>query len=109
MIAHYSLNEVRFVEEIAFDWDEYKAKINKEDHNVSFEEAKTVFYREDYRVSHDLEHSQDEDRFRCVGMSADLNLLVVCHVPDQNEHIRIISARKASKQERKQYWALYER
>jgi uncharacterized protein len=89
---------------IVFDWDEQKAWSNEQNHNVSFEEAQTAFDDETAHVDHDPDHSQDEDRFVLLGMSARLHLLVVCHVYRQDDEcIRIISARKATKQERQQY------
>lgn len=90
--------------EIDFGWDEQKAWSNERKHRVSFEEAQTVFYDENARLSYDPDHSQNEDRYILLGMSASVRLLVVCHVyRSNNEVIRIISARKATKQERQQY------
>ena len=63
---------------INFEWDEKNA-INKKKHNISFEEAKTVFYDEEALVIEDSEHSEYEERFIILGMSASLKLLVVCH------------------------------
>jgi len=87
-----------------FIWDENKNARNIASHNVSFEEAKTVFYDPNARVIYDPEHSEDEDRFIILGLSRLLNLLVVCHCYREDENIiRIISARKATLKERKQY------
>ena len=89
---------------IDFQWDEDKNIINKKKHKISFEEAKTVFYDENARIIADPEHSQDEDRFIILGFSAALRLLVVCHCyRKEDEIIRIISARKATKNEAKYY------
>ena len=79
--------------QIRFEWDENKNRINIAKHNVSFEEAKTVFYDSGALVIEDPEHSEDEDRFIILGISRYAN----------DEVIRIISARKANKQESKQY------
>ena len=90
--------------EIAFTWDDRKAKDNLRKHGVSFEEATTAFTDERARLKHDPEHSRDEDRFILLGFSAKLCMLVVVHVYRQAEtEIRIISARKATRNERKQY------
>jgi uncharacterized protein len=87
-----------------FTWDPAKAKLNEKKHGVSFEEAETIFYDDNARIDHDPDHSQDEDRFILLGMSARLRILVVCHCyRSGDEEIRLISARKATKQERKQY------
>lgn len=87
-----------------FEWDENKNTINKEKHGIDFEEAKTVFFDENAILISDPEHSLDEDRFILLGLSFNLRLLVVCHCYRENEEkIRLISARKATKNESKQY------
>lgn len=89
---------------IKFEWDENKNTINKQKHKISFEEAKTVFYDEDALVIDDPEHSTEEERFIILGFSQKANLLVVCHCYRASDSvIRIISARKATKAEQKQY------
>lgn len=89
---------------IRFTWDEQKAKINQKKHNISFDEAKTVFYDENARLIHDPNHSSEEERFLILGLSNKIRLLLVVHCYREYEDIvRIISARKASKNERKQY------
>ena len=71
---------------------------------LSFEEAQTVFYDAEALVIPDPEHSQDEERFIILGMSRQANLLVVCHCYRESETvIRIISARKATRNESVQY------
>lgn len=71
---------------------------------ISFEEAKTAFWDLNARIIHDPDHSEDEDRFILLGMSHTMNILIVCHCyKEPNEVIRIISARKASKNEVKNY------
>jgi len=90
--------------ELAFHWDPKKEALNQEKHGVSFEEAKSVFYDESAKLIHDPDHSDDEERFILLGFSSALRLLVVCHCYRENEStIRIISARKATKSESKNY------
>jgi uncharacterized DUF497 family protein len=90
--------------EIAFTWDDRKARENLRKHGVSFEEATTAFADERARLKHDPDHSHNEDRFILLGFSAKLRMLVVAHVYRQAAtEIRFISARKATRNERKQY------
>ena len=87
-----------------FAWDEEKAAENLRKHGVSFEEGSSVFADENARLKHDPDHSRQEDRFVLLGFSAKLRLLLVCHAYRENDDvIRIISARKATPNERKQY------
>lgn len=87
-----------------FVWDNQKANINKRKHGVSFEEAQTVFDDCEALRIFDPDHSEDEDRFLILGLSSVLRLLVVCHCFRENdEQIRIISARKATKRESATY------
>ncbi len=63
-----------------------------------------MFYDDNARLTHDPDHSEDEERFIILGLSEKLNILVVCHCyKEDNEIIRIISARKATKNEKNQY------
>jgi uncharacterized DUF497 family protein len=90
--------------DIRFEWDAHKNEINQKKHKISFEEAQTVFYDEQALLIDDPEHSQEEERFLLLGLSRRANLLVVCHCYRVSETvIRIISARKATKNETKQY------
>jgi len=90
--------------ELRFEWNEEKNKTNKKKHGVSFEEAKTVFLDENARLIPDPEHSMGEDRFVILGLSSLLRTLVVCHCYRENDDvIRIISARKANSEEEHQY------
>lgn len=92
------------MESIRFDWDENKNIVNQKKHGISFVEAKTVFYDEAARIIDDPEHSEEEERFIILGFSKKANLLVVCHCYRCSETvIRIISARKATKTEARQY------
>ena len=89
---------------LSFEWDERKNEINKAKHKVSFEEAQTVFYDDRALVIDDPEHSQEEERFIILGMSARANLLIVCHCYRASDTvICIISARKATKTESMHY------
>lgn len=89
---------------IQFEWDENKNTTNKRKHQVSFEEAATVFFDENALLISDDEHSEEEDRYVIIGMSVEARLIVVCHCYRNNEKIiRIISARKATKNESLQY------
>lgn len=88
--------------ELLFEWDEKKARTNKKKHGVSFESAATIFGDPNAITVLDHSSSQDEDRYVTIGMSVVGPLIVVCHT-DRNHRIRIISARKANAQERKQY------
>ena len=94
---------------IRFQWDESKNKSNIAKHKVSFDEAKSAFYDPHARIIADPEHSDDEDRFVLLGLSGNMNLLLVCHCyRSSDEVIRIISARKATKSESVQYGGFYE-
>ena len=89
---------------ITFEWNKAKNLSNKRKHGVSFEEARTVFIDENALLIHDPDHSEDEDRFILLGLSSRMRLLVVCHsYRKSDEVIRIMSARKATKEEKKQY------
>ena len=87
---------------LRFEWDERKNTANKKKHGVSFEEAQTVFFDENAIEYDDPEHSDEEDRFILVGRSYQLRVLVVCHCFRRSASvIRIISARKATRRERR--------
>jgi uncharacterized protein len=89
--------------DIRFEWDPIKDVSNQKKHGISFSEAKTVFSDQFARLISDPDHSEEEDRFILLGTSIDSKLLVVCHCIKTDESIRIISARKAEKPERKIY------
>ena len=85
---------------IKFEWDPPKAAANLKKHQISFDEAKSVFYDEFAVQFFDEEHSSDEERFLILGISSGAKLLIVCHCErEHGEVIRIISARKATKRE----------
>ncbi len=90
---------------IKFEWNEIKALKNINKHGVSFEEASSVFY-DDFAVQfYDNEHSElEEDRFLILGISNKSRVLMVCHCKRlSGDVLRIISARKATKNEKKFY------
>ena len=85
-----------------FEWDDSKAESNERKHGVSFTEAMTVLADPLSLTGYDPDHSDDEDRFITMGLSAAGRLLLVSHT-DRGEKVRIISARKASWPERRDY------
>jgi hypothetical protein len=96
------------MEEIKFEWDSQKNEINIHKHGISFEEASTVFYDENALVIDDPEHSEYENRFIILGFSNQANMLVVCHCYREDDSvIRIISARRSTKNESKQYYDFF--
>ena len=90
---------------IIFEWDRKKSISNQKKHGISFEEAQTVFIDENALLIHDPDHSEEEERFILLGLCARLRILVVCHCYRQDdEQVRIISARKAAREEQNKYW-----
>lgn len=85
-----------------FEWDPRKAKLNLRKHRVSFEEATTAFRDPLAATGDDPDHSLSENRFVTFGVSSKGRVLTVSHT-ERGESIRIISARPATKQERKIY------
>ena len=89
---------------IEFEWDITRATSNKKKHGISFEEAQSVFYDEFAVQFFDEENSVSENRFLMLGFSDEARLLIVCHCErSQGNIIRIISARKATKNESHYY------
>lgn len=87
-----------------FEWDENKNQINKKKHGLSFETAREVFYDEYAILFDDPDHSIDEDRFLIIGQIRSEQICIVSHCYRDNENcIRIISARRATKNEQKAY------
>jgi len=85
-----------------FIWDNFKATSNESKHGISFEEAASVFLIDGAEEFADEEHSESEDRIIIIGLSKELRVLTVIHCWRENENmIRIISARKATSLERK--------
>ena len=92
------------MKDIYFDWSEAKNQANVRKHGVSFEEAKSVFFDESSLLLADPDHSEDEDRFVLLGLSAKLRLLLVCHCFEADDGlIRVISCRKANRKEMSLY------
>lgn len=92
------------MEELRFEWDPRNAKSNATKHGVSFAEASTAFYDDNGLVIADPDHSEAEERFILLGLSAPVRLVVVVHCfRDEDAIIRIISARKATPAESQQY------
>lgn len=87
---------------LRFEWDENKAGQNIKKHDTSFEEATTVFGDPLSLTIEDPLHSQEEQRFVTMGESVERELLVVVHT-DRADAIRIISARRATRRERRDY------
>lgn len=88
---------------LRFTWDERKNGSNKKKHSVSFEEAQTVFFDDNARLIHDSEFD-NEERFILLGMSIKLIIMIVVHCyKESDEIIRIISARRATKNECNEY------
>jgi hypothetical protein len=89
---------------LRFTWDERKNAQNRRKHGISFEEARTVFFDEQALLISDPDHSEQENRFLLLGLSTALRTLLVCHCYRRNDEIiRIISARRANREEREQY------
>jgi len=87
---------------LEFEWDLAKAELNLKEHGISFDEATTVF-RDTLSITiSDPDHSDSEDRFIDIGMSHRMQLLVVPYT-ERKDKIRIISARRATRAERKNY------
>jgi uncharacterized protein len=86
-----------------FEWDDSKAALNKIKHGISFEQAITAFEDPEFLDIYDVRHSIYEDRMIRVGQS-DAGILAVIYVERENRYYRIISARKASRQERNLYY-----
>jgi hypothetical protein len=92
------------MKEIKFTWDENKNEINKRKHGVSFEEASEVFGDENAILFDDPDHSIEEDRFLIIGAVKSTKICIVSHCYRDNDNvIRLISARGATKNERKIY------
>jgi len=90
-----------------FEWDPAKAKENLRKHRVSFERAAEVFLDPLMISVEDEEHSEEEERWATLGRDKDAIVLVVIHtfreIDADNCNIRLISARKATQREAKEY------
>ena len=85
-----------------FEWDAAKAEANRRKHGVTFDEATTVFADPLSMLRSDPDHSLDEQRFIVLGMSNQRHLLVVAFA-ERPPRTRLISARRATRKERRQY------
>lgn len=84
-----------------FEWDEEKNIENKKKHGISFEHAMLVFEDDYYIEEYDYKHDEDEDRYDIIGMVDDVLYVVVTY--REGDVVRIISARLATKEERRRY------
>lgn len=91
-----------YTSRVRFEWDPEKAASNISKHGVSFEEAQTVFEDDLFVAFEDPDHSQGESRFIIMGQSTSKRLLVVAYT-ERRRAIRLISAREATKRERRDY------
>jgi uncharacterized DUF497 family protein len=92
------------MDSLHFEWDPGKATLNERKHGISFEEAQSVFSDDRARLIDDPDHSEDEERFILLGLSSSLRVLVVVHCyRARGNVIRIISARKATREEQRYY------
>ena len=86
-----------------FEWDEDKEKRNITKHGIDFSMAALVFYDENRLEWYDERHSDEEDRFIAIGQIGNVTVILLVVYTDRGDAIRIISARKATKKERRQY------
>ena len=92
------------MDRITFAWDEGKNRRNQKKHGVSFVEAQSVFFDDDALEFFDPNHSEGEDRFLLIGRSYRLRILLICHCfRERDSVLRIISARRATRKERRVY------
>jgi uncharacterized DUF497 family protein len=93
--------------EYVFEWDPRKATLNLRKHGVGFEQGATIFLDAEAISIPDEEHSEQEDRWVTIGLDASARLLVVIHTFEEIDssrcRLRLISARKATKKEERQY------
>ena len=91
--------------QMEFEWDEVKNSINKQKHNIDFADAVHVFIdsKRVYRKDSRKDKNYEEDRFQTIGLTKFGVLMVVYTFRDRNQVIRLISARKANKREKKAY------
>jgi uncharacterized protein len=87
---------------LEFEWDPQKAESNRREHGVSFEEAESAFRDPLHVVIPDPDHSEREERFVLLGRSSAGRLLVVSHT-ERGRRIRLISARPATRREKRDY------
>lgn len=90
------------INNFAFEWDDEKNRINKRKHRISFETAEKVFADENRVEWLDEEHSDEEDRYITIGKVDEILFVIYT---EREERIRLISARRANKNERRKYYA----
>ncbi|MDS3862277.1 BrnT family toxin [Thermosynechococcaceae cyanobacterium BACA0444] len=90
------------MDSLQFEWDDSKAKVNLKKHGVDFDEVATIFCDPYYLEDYDEAHSDQEDRFKIIGMSRDGRVLIAIYI-EREGRIRIISSRAATKQEQEIY------
>ena len=90
-----------------FTWDPEKDKLNRRKHRVSFEEACYIFADPFILTIYDVDHSEDEERWVSIGKVVECNIYVVVHTHHvfDEEYVRIISARRASAEEKRTYFS----
>ncbi|HYO78633.1 MAG TPA: BrnT family toxin [Thermoanaerobaculia bacterium] len=86
-----------------FEWDLNKARENVRKHGISFEEAASVFADDDAMIEDDIEHSDEEDRFIIVGMSAHERVLLAVYTIRDKQSVRIINSRHPTRHEKRAY------
>jgi uncharacterized protein len=92
------------VADLRFEWDPAKSLANARKHGITFEEAESVFADDHALLIDDPDHSEAEDRFVLLGLSAKLRVVIVVHCYRGDDAvIRIISARKSSRAEQRRY------
>jgi uncharacterized protein len=91
-----------YTSSVRFEWDPAKAAANLAKHGVSFEEAKEVFKDDLYVIFEDPDHSEGERRYLIVGQSPRSRLLIVSYT-ERSDGVRLISAREATRRERRSY------
>ncbi len=87
---------------MTYEWDAEKARVNRRKHRISFEDAATVFLDPLALTFSDPDHSSDEVREITIGRTTQQQIVFISHCP-RGDRVRIISARKATRGERKQY------
>jgi len=113
IIKGTKLDKIEILSEVEqFEWDTEKEKINKKKHNITFENAVSVFCDPYAVTQYDAEHSFDEDRYNVIGCSGKgsvVILTVICTLRDNEKTCRIISARRATKKEESTYYDSYKK
>lgn len=91
---------------LLFEWDDEKERININKHKIDFSTAAHIFYDDNRLEMFDYKHSENEDRYKVIGSinGYTLVIVVIYTTRENGKTIRIISARKAEKEERKKYY-----